>query len=121
METTSRTFCESKNIKTAKRNPSVAQDTSSFTQDGLMNETVEAMTIGYNEGDLLDAYSTSVSRAAERVGPAVVRVETAGETRIERLLWAVMLGDLVSLELARQRGVDADTVAPIERFKEEMG
>jgi glucose/mannose-6-phosphate isomerase len=52
---------------------------------------------------------------------AVVRVETAGETRVERLLWAVMLGDLVSLELARQRGVDADTVEPIERFKEEMG
>jgi glucose/mannose-6-phosphate isomerase len=52
---------------------------------------------------------------------AVVRVETAGETRIERLLWAVMLGDLVSLELARQRGVDAETVEPIERFKEEMG
>jgi glucose/mannose-6-phosphate isomerase len=52
---------------------------------------------------------------------AVVRIETAGETRIERLLWAVMLGDLVSLELARQRGVDPDTVAPIEHFKEEMG
>ena len=52
---------------------------------------------------------------------AVVRIETAGETRIERLLWAVMLGDLVSLELARQRGVDADAAEPIERFKEEMG
>jgi glucose/mannose-6-phosphate isomerase len=52
---------------------------------------------------------------------AVVRVETAGETRLERLLWAVMLGDLVSLEVARQRGVDPDTVDAIERFKEEMG
>lgn len=52
---------------------------------------------------------------------AVVRVETAGETRLERLLWSVMLGDLVSLELARRRGVDPDTVEPIERFKEEMG
>ncbi|MBS1863315.1 MAG: bifunctional phosphoglucose/phosphomannose isomerase [Actinobacteria bacterium] len=52
---------------------------------------------------------------------AVVRVETAGETRLERLLWAVMLGDLVSLEVARQRGVDPDTVEAIERFKEEMG
>lgn len=46
-----------------------------------MNETVEAMTIGYNEGDLLDAYSTSVSRAAQRVGPAVVRIEAAGKGR----------------------------------------
>jgi glucose/mannose-6-phosphate isomerase len=60
--------------------------------------------------------STLKSNAA-----AVVRVETAGETRLERLLWSVMLGDLVSLELARQRGVDPDTVEPIERFKEEMG
>ena len=52
---------------------------------------------------------------------AVVRVETAGETRLERLLWGVMLGDLVSLDLARRRGVDPETVEAIERFKEEMG
>jgi glucose/mannose-6-phosphate isomerase len=52
---------------------------------------------------------------------AVARVETMGETRVERLLWAVMLGDLVSLELARQRGVDPDPVEAIDRFKEEMG
>jgi glucose/mannose-6-phosphate isomerase len=52
---------------------------------------------------------------------AVGRVETMGETRLERLLWAVMLGDLVSLELARQRGVDPDPVEAIDRFKEEMG
>lgn len=43
-----------------------------------MNETIEAMTISHNEGDLMDAYSTSVSRAAQRVGPAVVRIEAAG-------------------------------------------
>jgi glucose/mannose-6-phosphate isomerase len=52
---------------------------------------------------------------------AVARVETMGETRVERLLWTVMLGDLVSLELARQRGVDPDPVEAIDRFKEEMG
>ena len=34
-------------------------------------------------------------------GATAVRVETAGETRVARLLWATMLGDLVSLELAR--------------------
>src|SRR6185312_10748705 len=38
--------------------------------------------------------------AVEDSGAEVVRVETEGETRIARLLWAVMLGDLVSLELA---------------------
>jgi glucose/mannose-6-phosphate isomerase len=52
---------------------------------------------------------------------AVVRVETQGETRVERLLWATMLGDLVSLELARARGVDPLPVESIERFKEAMG
>jgi glucose/mannose-6-phosphate isomerase len=61
------------------------------------------------------------AKAVEPNAAAVVRVETAGETRIERLMWAVMLGDLVSLELARQRGVDAGTIEAIERFKEEMG
>jgi glucose/mannose-6-phosphate isomerase len=52
---------------------------------------------------------------------AAVRVETAGETRVARLLWATMLGDLVSLELARARGVDPLPVEAIERFKREMG
>ncbi len=61
------------------------------------------------------------AKAVEPNAASVVRVETAGETRIERLMWAVMLGDLVSLELARQRGVDAGTIEPIERFKKEMG
>jgi glucose/mannose-6-phosphate isomerase len=51
---------------------------------------------------------------------AVVRVETAGETRVARLLWAVMLGDLVSLKLAEERGVDPLAVEPIERFKRAM-
>ncbi|HKZ14513.1 MAG TPA: bifunctional phosphoglucose/phosphomannose isomerase [Solirubrobacterales bacterium] len=61
------------------------------------------------------------SASVQQDGAAVARVETMGETRIERLLWAVMLGDLVSLELARQRGVDPDPVEAIDRFKEEMG
>jgi glucose/mannose-6-phosphate isomerase len=52
---------------------------------------------------------------------ATVPVETAGETRVARLLWATMLGDLVSLELAKARGVDPLPVEAIERFKEAMG
>jgi glucose/mannose-6-phosphate isomerase len=52
---------------------------------------------------------------------ATVRIETVGETRVARLLWATMLGDLVSLELARARGVDPLPVESIERFKEAMG
>jgi glucose/mannose-6-phosphate isomerase len=54
-------------------------------------------------------------------GATAVRVKTAGETRVARLLWATMLGDLVSLELARARGVDPLPVEAIERFKEAMG
>ena len=54
-------------------------------------------------------------------GAATVRVETAGETRVARLLWATMLGDLISLELARARGIDPLPVEAIERFKEAMG
>ncbi|MGE5408979.1 MAG: bifunctional phosphoglucose/phosphomannose isomerase, partial [Syntrophothermus sp.] len=50
-----------------------------------------------------------------------IRVETVGETRVERLLWATMLGDLVSLELAARRGVDPLAVERIERFKDRMG
>jgi glucose/mannose-6-phosphate isomerase len=61
------------------------------------------------------------ARSVEAGAATVVRVETAGETRLERMLWAVMLGDLVTLELARQRGVDPLPVDAIERFKEEMG
>jgi glucose/mannose-6-phosphate isomerase len=52
---------------------------------------------------------------------AVARVETMGETRIERLLWMVMLGDLVSLELAERHGADPGPVEGLDRFKEAMG
>jgi glucose/mannose-6-phosphate isomerase len=52
---------------------------------------------------------------------AVVRVETAGETRAQRLLWTVMLGDLVSLHLAAANGVDPGAVDVIERLKDELG
>jgi glucose/mannose-6-phosphate isomerase len=61
------------------------------------------------------------AKAVEPGAAAVARVETMGETRLERLLYVVMLGDLVSLEIARQRGVDPDPVEAIDRFKEEMG
>ena len=54
-------------------------------------------------------------------GAPVVRVETEGETRTERLLWAVMLGDLVSLHLAARRGVDPTPIEAIDRLKRELG
>ena len=61
---------------------------------------------------------------AELIEPgaaSVIRIETEGETRTERLLWAVLLGDLVSLQLAARRGVDPARVDVIERLKDELG
>lgn len=50
-------------------------------------------------------------------GAEAVRIETEGETRIARLLWATMLGDLVSLKMAEARGVDPLPVTAIEGLK----
>jgi glucose/mannose-6-phosphate isomerase len=58
--------------------------------------------------------------ALEGSAAAVVRVEAAGETRVARMLWATMLGDLVSLSLAEAHGVDPEPIEPIERLKEAM-
>ncbi|MDQ2631907.1 MAG: bifunctional phosphoglucose/phosphomannose isomerase [Actinomycetota bacterium] len=60
---------------------------------------------------------------AEVIAPGaadVVRLETKGETRVERLLWGVLLGDLVSLEVARQGGVDPGSIEAIDKLKEGM-
>jgi glucose/mannose-6-phosphate isomerase len=56
-------------------------------------------------------------KAIEDAGAAAVRVEAAGETAVERLLWTVMLGDLVSLALADARGVDPLAIEAIDRLK----
>ncbi|HET9593340.1 MAG TPA: bifunctional phosphoglucose/phosphomannose isomerase [Solirubrobacterales bacterium] len=60
---------------------------------------------------------------AELVGEsaaAVARVETQGETRLERLLWATLLGDLVSLETAKKLGADPGEIEALNRIKEGM-
>jgi glucose/mannose-6-phosphate isomerase len=51
----------------------------------------------------------------------VTRIETEGESRTERLLWAVMLGDLLSLQLAARRGTDPGPIEMIDRLKDELG
>ena len=51
---------------------------------------------------------------------ASFRVQTRGETGIERVISLVLLGDLVSLYLAVLRGVDPGPVHLIERFKAEL-
>ncbi len=58
----------------------------------------------------------ALALAAE--GAAVVeRVSARGETRLERLVSLVLLGDLVSLYLAVLAGVDPVDIEPIARLK----
>ena len=54
-------------------------------------------------------------------GSPVERVRPRGETRAERVLSLVFLGDLVSLYAAVQNGVDPSPVARIEDFKQRLG
>jgi glucose/mannose-6-phosphate isomerase len=60
------------------------------------------------------------AKLIEPMATAVVVAETEGETRIGRLLWAVMLGDLVSLHLAVHNGVDPGPIEMIDRLKEDL-
>ncbi|MGA9860210.1 MAG: bifunctional phosphoglucose/phosphomannose isomerase [Solirubrobacteraceae bacterium] len=48
---------------------------------------------------------------------AVHRVESLGQSRVERLVSLVLLGDLVSLYLAVLAGRDPATIAPIDQLK----
>ena len=61
------------------------------------------------------------AEAVRRTGASVFSVETRGETPADRLLWAVMLGDLISINLAEQRGVDPLPVNEIVDFKNRLG
>ncbi|HEY8640575.1 MAG TPA: bifunctional phosphoglucose/phosphomannose isomerase [Solirubrobacterales bacterium] len=65
-----------------------------------------------------------IELTAEAVSSAAAEVEMVaveGDTRTERLLSAVMLGDLVSLFLAAHRNLDPTPIDAIELLKERMG
>jgi glucose/mannose-6-phosphate isomerase len=53
----------------------------------------------------------------ERAGAPALRVQSRGDSRLERVLSLVFLGDLTSVYLALLEGVDPTPVEPIERFK----
>lgn len=61
------------------------------------------------------------AESIERTGASVFTIETEGETRTERLFWAVMLGDLVTVAVAEKRGVDPLPVDEIQDFKRRLG
>jgi glucose/mannose-6-phosphate isomerase len=65
-----------------------------------------------------------IELTAEVVASAAAEVEQVaveGDTRTERLLTTVMLGDLVSLFLAAHRSLDPTPIEAIELFKQRMG
>jgi len=49
-----------------------------------------------------------------------VTVDTQGESRLERVLSAVLLGDLVSVYLAALAGVDPTPAPALERLKQQL-
>jgi glucose/mannose-6-phosphate isomerase len=57
----------------------------------------------------------------ERAGGPTVRVESRGDSRLERVLSLVLLGDLVSVYLAALDGVDPTPAEPLQRFKDTLG
>jgi glucose/mannose-6-phosphate isomerase len=58
-----------------------------------------------------------VSEELERSGVPALQVHTRGESRLERVLSAVLLGDLVSVYMAALAGVDPTPTPALQRFK----
>jgi glucose/mannose-6-phosphate isomerase len=56
----------------------------------------------------------------ERTGAPAVKVHTRGESRLERVLSAVLLGDLVSVYMAILAGVDPTPTPALERMKDQL-
>jgi glucose/mannose-6-phosphate isomerase len=56
----------------------------------------------------------------ERVGAPALQVQARGESRLERVLSAVLLGDLVSVYMAALAGVDPTQTPTLTRFKDRL-
>ena len=56
----------------------------------------------------------------ERVGAPAVQAQTRGESRLERVLSAVLLGDLVSVYMAALAGVDPTPAPALQRLKQQL-
>jgi glucose/mannose-6-phosphate isomerase len=55
---------------------------------------------------------------SDRFTPIVVQAQ--GETRLEQILWTLMLGDFVSVYLAFLNGIDPTPVELVEELKREL-
>ena len=56
----------------------------------------------------------------ERSGAPAIQVQTRGDSRLERVLSAVLLGDLVSVYMAALAGVDPSETPALARFKQQL-
>jgi glucose/mannose-6-phosphate isomerase len=56
----------------------------------------------------------------ERAGAPAIQVDARGESRLERVLSLVLLGDIVSVYMAVLAGVDPTPVEALERFKQQL-
>jgi glucose/mannose-6-phosphate isomerase len=56
----------------------------------------------------------------ERTGAPAVKVQTRGDSRLERVLSAVLLGDLVSVYMAALAGVDPTPTPALARLKQQL-
>jgi glucose/mannose-6-phosphate isomerase len=77
-------------------------------------------TVFLDDCDLHPRVRTRIELTRRLIEPAAAGaylVETVGETRMERLVSLVLLGDLVSLYLAILRGVDPAAIAVLEQLK----
>ena len=73
-----------------------------------------------DDSDLHPRVRTRVELSRKLIAPhaaAAVRVESVGETRMERLVSLVVLGDLVSLYLAVLRGIDPARIDTLDELK----
>jgi glucose/mannose-6-phosphate isomerase len=61
------------------------------------------------------------ARAAEAGAVVVDRVRAVGESRTERVVSLVLLGDLVSLYLAVLRGIDPASIVVLDELKSKLG
>ncbi len=57
------------------------------------------------------------SKLLSGMRPAAIEVKVVGDSILEQMLWAIALGDYVSVYLALLNGVDPTPVALIEKFK----
>lgn len=69
------------------------------------------------ERETMDAFAQMVGE----FGAPSIEVDPGGESRSESLLRAVMIGDLVSLRLAEEAGVDPLDIDAIEEYKRRLG